>query len=752
MATDTTFDGKPTSGANPLINSLVAGGRWTDNDGGQTKLTYSYLPPVSGFGLDWEKTEQTTVAAALDLWASVANINFVKVDPGTADINIWVVNNTDMAVLGQPGGLGFSEVPGFNAGNDGFNVYFSREGDGWSATTGRLSGGYAFVTLVHELGHALGLAHPHDGYPNAPDASKFPGVVTAFDLGTNALNQGVNTIMTYNDGWVSQYPTYAAVAGNFNFGWQGGPMALDIAAIQTIYGSNAAFANGDNTYTLPGEDKAGTRYFSIWDTGGTDTISASASTTPTFINLNAATLSGATAGGAVSFGSGVHGGLTIANGVVIENAVGSTGSDSITGNAAANYLSGGAGADTLLGGTGNDILDGGAGGDTLNGGGDFDEVTYAAASTGVTVAMQGFSTVANDASGDTYVSVEVISGSQFADTLTGDASNNEFRGNGGEDLLIGNFGADRLIGGADNDILRGGAGGDVINGGDGIDTASYVDSTAVLIDLLNGSTWTGDAAGDSLISIERLEGSNAGNDNLSGDDLANFFSGLGGDDLLSGLGGKDSLLGGGGNDELIGGAGADVLDGGDGEDTIFYTFEGAVTVSLSAGIGVGGAEGDTFVAIENVTGSFGGNDIITGSDTRNTLVGLSGKDRLVGLDGDDVLVGGKGADRLVGGGGADRYHYDGRKHGGDNIKKFATDDYFTFTASAFGFSSASDYSAANFRISKEHKAKDGDDRFIYDKFVKELWFDADGSGSKAAVLIAKMDLSAGMAANDIVLI
>ncbi|MBX9699278.1 MAG: M10 family metallopeptidase C-terminal domain-containing protein, partial [Acetobacteraceae bacterium] len=66
--------------------------------------------------------------------------------------------------------------------------------------------------------------------------------------------------------------------------------------------------------------------------------------------------------------AGVVGGVTIANGVVIENATGGDGNDRITGNAAANRLEGGLGADGIDGGKGDDTLVGGGGADALTGG------------------------------------------------------------------------------------------------------------------------------------------------------------------------------------------------------------------------------------------------------------------------------------------------------------------------------------------------------------------------------------------------
>src|SRR5205814_2028738 len=114
-------------------------------------------------------------------------------------------------------------------------------------------GGDGFVTLVHEVGHGLGLAHPHDG-GNHSDATVFPGVTSPFgDYGDYGLNQGIWTTMSYNPGWPSEFPSHT----NLSYGWQATPMALDIAAIQTLYGPNTTTALGDNVYTLPTVNSTG---------------------------------------------------------------------------------------------------------------------------------------------------------------------------------------------------------------------------------------------------------------------------------------------------------------------------------------------------------------------------------------------------------------------------------------------------------------------------------------------------------------
>ena len=218
--------------------------------------------------------------------------------------------------------------------------------------------------VLHEFGHAHGLAHPHD---NGGGSDIMLGVGSFDDLGVYDLNQGVYTVMSYNDGWQTDpdgaQPFTAATIG---YGWDGSLSAFDIAELQDRYGITP-YNQGNNTYTLPDTDGPGTFFQTIWDSGGTDTIRYNGERDAQ-IDLLAATLDYTpTGGGVVSWASGVHGGFTIANGVVIENAVGGSGDDVIFGNSAANTLTGNNGQDALFGREGNDVVNGNNGDDVLNG-------------------------------------------------------------------------------------------------------------------------------------------------------------------------------------------------------------------------------------------------------------------------------------------------------------------------------------------------------------------------------------------------
>ncbi|MGE0259888.1 MAG: beta strand repeat-containing protein, partial [Alphaproteobacteria bacterium] len=378
--------------------------------------------------------------------------------------------------------------------------------------------------------------------------------------------------------------------------------------------------------------------------------------------------------------------------------------------------------DTLIGDAGDNFLRGGAGADVLNGGGGSDYADYIDSPIGLTVSLADPTANTGIAAGDTYTSIERLRGSNFNDTLIGDAGNNTLRGGLGADVLNGGAGTDTasyadssvgltasladptvntgeaagdtyisiealrgsdfndtLIGNSNNNLLQGGPGADVLNGGGGFDFADYNNATtSVTASLANPASNTGEAAGDTYTSIEGLRGSDF-NDTLIGDANDNFLRGGPGADVLNGGAGSDfadyisatagvtaslgdptintgeaggdtyisiedlrgsnfndTLIGDTGNNFLRGGLGADVLNGGTGFDWADYRFAATgLTASLAdPTINTGEAAGDTYTSIE----------ALRGSDFNDTLIGDGNSNRLRGMLGGDVLNGGSGFD------------------------------------------------------------------------------------------------------------
>ncbi|MGB0747408.1 MAG: VCBS domain-containing protein, partial [Magnetospiraceae bacterium] len=424
----------------------------------------------------------------------------------------------------------------------------------------------------------------------------------------------------------------------------------------------------------------------------------------------------------------------------------------IIGTAGADNLVGTAGADSIVGLGTSDVLRGLTGNDTLDGGSGFDRADYTEAAAGPVYVDLGAGT-ATDGHGDTdtLVSIEIIYTAGFDDTIIGAASSDEFRAGSGDDSLNGAGGTDYLIGEEGNDTL---------NGGSGADVGYYTSSPGPIdIDLAIGTGTDGYGFTDTLISVEDIIGT-SGDDTILGDANANEFrgnqgadylDGRGGDDSLVGNGGDDTLLGGTGDDTLIGASGNDTLNGGTGFDIAASWGLGPVLIDLDAGTMTGPSDGtDTLISIEGGRGYRLYDDTLIGDGNANyfndgdgsaytsndILIGNGGVDTLYANRGDDTLKGGSGADEILTGLGNDIIQYDAPSEGGDTILDF-TPGTDKIEVDSAGFGGVASIDGTNFVSNAAGNASaDANTRFIYDQTADQLWYDADGTGGTAAVLLA----------------
>ena len=516
---------------NVFINA-IASESWLDV-GGDNHITYAF---ENNYGRAWNGAEKAAVSAALQSYANVINVTFAEVTGNTSSADLGE-NLVSAAQLKSILGTGIYSAWHDPPSDSQAEAYYNYQTGYWTEASLAV-GGKGYWLVVHELGHGLGLEHPHSTWHGS---GLFPGVTkdNPKDTGDFGLNHGLYTAMSYN------VPNEPPNHGPGAYGNIGGPMAFDIAALQFLYGANTTFASGNDTYVLPGVNAQGTYWTCIWDTGGTDGIVYDGPLSAT-INLNAATLRNEPGGGGfLSYVSGIKGGFTIANGVAIENARAGSGNDSMVGNEFANRLEGGAG---------NDFLWGGQGADTLIGGDGLDTASYASDTVGVNVdlTLSGPQASGGHGAGDILSGIENLIGGLGRDTLIGDGNAN---------LLDGGRGADTLKGGGGNDFYLVDDPLDILIDTSGLDTAKS-SVTHTLSDGVENLTLTGSIAINGI--------GNALDNEIVGNGKVNKLYGEAGNDTLKGAAGNDKLVGGDGNDDLYGGAGKDALTGGAGADQFVF--------------------------------------------------------------------------------------------------------------------------------------------------------------------------------------
>lgn len=261
-----------------------------------------------------------------------------------------------------------------------------------------------------------------------------------------------------------------------------------------------------------------------------------------------------------------------------------------------------------------------------------------------------------------------------------------------------------------------------------------------------------DALGDIMRGL-------AGNDTIYGLAGTDVIHGGNGDDQIYGGRGDDTAYGGNNNDRIYGdlgddeqygdagsdviysGRGSDLMDGGTGSDTVYYASEkiGTIINLLDQTLNAGSADGDTLLNFETIFGSATAADNITGGNGNETILGGGGNDVLNGSGGIDFMRGGTGADTLNGGLGNDKFQYTAVNELGDTIINYEAGDDFTFIRTSFGNLAGANVADVNFlSVATGHAATTINHRFIFDQALDQLWYDADGTGATAAVMVADL--------------
>lgn len=330
----TTVIAKPISG-DYRIDVLLedASYRWNilGELGTAVEVTYSFMSSAPTYAGDDDKKgftvfnekQQQAVKQILAEIAQHFGISFRLVDDTASSFGQIRFGNNDQGETSA----GYAVMPNSSGKPDDGDVYINNKVA--ENLDNIVPGTNAYATLVHEIGHAIGLKHPGN-----------------YNAGEAASTEKGNYLASSEDSEATTVMSYVKTPQQLERDFYG---KYDFLALQYLYGARA-FNAGDTVYSF-GEGSMD-RLQIIDDSGGTDVFDASKSTTVAQIDLRPG---GSSSLGKLADGNAALDTITIAYSATIENAIGSRFDDIITGNDAQNRIRGGAGDDTINGGAGIDF-------------------------------------------------------------------------------------------------------------------------------------------------------------------------------------------------------------------------------------------------------------------------------------------------------------------------------------------------------------------------------------------------------------
>lgn len=360
--------------------------------------------------------EKAVARDAMTLWDDLIDVKIVEKNGNGADI---VLANTE---------TGPAQAWAYYGNNSGPKY----QGDVWTADpevnwTNQWLGydGYGRTTLVHEIGHSLGLSHPGDYNfgDDGPDPDTLPDPITYEGDAFYAQDTQQYSIMSYFRDQKSGGQSIDVSVGLLNNPQT--PMLHDILTLQSKYGADPDTRAGDTVYFANSTAGNGVfdlaqnpfPYLAVYDAGGNDTFDFSTANTGVFLDLRAGTFSSATRGFLP---------LAEANAAVAEfNAV----TDAVQGDfplwTAAGYNSW---LNTVM-----TIGQNRVNNDT--------QITGITATSHRNIAIAYNTTIENAIGGSAR---DYLVGNQVSNKLTGNGGNDVLNGLGGGDWLMGNAGADEF--------------------------------------------------------------------------------------------------------------------------------------------------------------------------------------------------------------------------------------------------------------------------------------------------------------------